>query len=80
MGLTQHLVEIAMSDSPNPSSSPRIWVGRTQAVYLPAWLIDASIFAKAASTTSRGTEPVPSCPWSTQLLSYKMCFLRRLLP
>lgn len=71
MGLIQNLIEVAMSDNSVPGRPPRIWVDRTQAMYLPAWLVDASIVAKAERTTPDGTKPVPSCLWSTVLLSHK---------
>ncbi|EPS94480.1 hypothetical protein FOMPIDRAFT_1055039 [Fomitopsis schrenkii] len=57
MGLFQHLLEVALSDNPNSGRPPRIWVERTQAMYLPAWLIDASVVATAERITSSGVEP-----------------------
>lgn len=80
MGLFQHLLEVALSDNPNSGRPPRIWVERTQAMYLPAWLIDASVVATAERITSSGVEPVSLCTQCTQLLSHEMHPLRRLLP
>lgn len=63
MGLFQHLFEVALTQGESdPSRPPRIWIERTQAMYLPAWMIDASVVAKADRITASGVEPVSCVP------------------
>ena len=62
-GLNQYLTAAAMEDESQLGRSPRISVARTKAIYLPAWLIDASVIAMAEHITPRGVKPVPYYTW-----------------